>query len=457
MTSFGERWNDFWFNPASPDNLGLCRVILFGTMFVFYLLTPLLVPSWGWHEDFSAWGQVSNVFWMPIWLFERFHIPQFSTVVLAVLQAIWRLALALSCIGLFTRCSTAISFILGLYLFGLPNNFGRTHHLDTILVFAFLVMALSRCGDAWSVDHLIRTARHGTDSLVQRRTLSGEYTWPVRTIWLVMSLIFFAAGFSKIRHSGLAWITSDTMAIFLIQNNYHNTDAEPLTSWGLNLAQSTWLPHLLAAAAVTLEVGYPIALFSRKARWFIVPGGVLMQFGIAVLLGPNFYQLMLCHLLWVPWDWVAVQLRKHRSNKEKYVLLFDGGCALCQGTVTLVRSLDLMGRVNFCDAVKQWPEIAKRFPHLHQDQCLTQMHVIANSGQVRVGFDAYRALARVLPLGWLVLPGLYLPGARLVGSRIYRAVASRRHRSTCPVPASTSLPKIHTTENAEAEDTLQKE
>src|SRR5262249_55737395 len=150
-------------------------------------------------------------------------------------------------------------FVLGIYLFGLPNNFGRTHHLDTVLVFSFLILAFSRCGDAWSIDRLIRTARRGNDSLIDRRTLSGEYTWPVRMIWVMMSLVFLAAGLSKLRHSGLEWITGDTMAIFLIQANYHSTDADPLTTWGLNLAQSSLLPHLLAAAGVILETGYPIA------------------------------------------------------------------------------------------------------------------------------------------------------------------------------------------------------
>lgn len=315
MGRIAQRWNNFWFKPASADNLGLCRVIFYGTMLLFYLLTPVLFPSWGWHEDFSAWGKVSDVFWNPIWLFARFHIPRFSADLLAVIELIWRIALAFSCFGLFTRLSTAVSFILGLYLFGLPNSFGKTHHLDTLMVFCFLIMAFSRCGDAWSVDRLIQTARHGADSLAQRRSLSGEYTWPVRTIWVVTSLVLFAAGFSKLRHSGLQWITGDTMAIFLVQANYHTTDAEPLTSWGLNLAQSTRLSHLLAAAAVALEIGFPIALFSRRARWFIVPIGALMQLGIAVLLGPNFYQMMLCYSLWVPWDRVAAQLKRPRENQ----------------------------------------------------------------------------------------------------------------------------------------------
>jgi predicted DCC family thiol-disulfide oxidoreductase YuxK len=453
MKWIAQHWNNFWFSPASADNLGLCRVIFYGSMLLFYLLTPLLFPTWGWHENFSDWGKVSLVFWQPIWLFAQFHIPRFSIELLTAIELTWRISLALSCIGLFTRLSTAVSFILGIYLFGLPNSFGKTHHLDILMVFCFLILAFSRCGDAWSVDCLIRKAGHG--SLARSRTLSGEYTWPVRAIWVVTSLVLFAAGFSKLRHSGLQWITGDTMAIFLIQANYHVTDAEPLTSWGLNLAQYTRLSHLLAAAAVMLEITFPIALFSRRARWFIVPSGALMQLGIAALLGPNFYQMMLCYSLWVPWDRVAARLKKQHGNQNKYVLLFDGGCGLCDRTVAIISSLDLLGCVEFCDVVKQRPEIEKRFPHLRQDQWLTHMHVITPGGRVRVGFDSYRTLARVLPLGWLVLPGLYLPGVSVAGSRIYRAVASRRHRGACPLPGSAFPDGSQSGKNLEASYTQQ--
>ena len=70
--------------------------------------------------------------------------------------------------GIATRASTAVSFVFGIYLMGLPNSFGRTHHLDQLLIWAFLVMAFSRCGDAWSVDALIRKARAQSDASAAR-------------------------------------------------------------------------------------------------------------------------------------------------------------------------------------------------------------------------------------------------------------------------------------------------
>ena len=299
MKTFGERWMHFWFEPAGPANLGLCRVLFFGAFFLFYL-----------PQDFSLWGEVSHVFWSPIWLFQKLHLPVFSSDVLAILQIIWKVALALSCVGLLTRLSTACSFVLGLYLLGLAHNFGKTHHFDALVVITMGVMALSRSMDRWSIDGLIRRARRGSGLMDGRPPTSGEYTWPVRAVWLMFALIFFGAGISKIRYSGLEWIASDNLAILLIQHNYRLANGVPLTSWGLNLAQYGRLCQLLAAATVTFEIAYPLALLSHRARLLIVPVLFLIQAGILVLMGPPFYQFMICNLFWIPWDRISLMLTK---------------------------------------------------------------------------------------------------------------------------------------------------
>jgi uncharacterized membrane protein YphA (DoxX/SURF4 family) len=288
------RWKRFWFEPAAPVNLGICRWLFFGALLLLYR-----------RRDFSAWAEVSDAFWMPIWLFETLHLPALSADALATLQLSWRLALALSCVGLFTRFSTAFAFLLGLYLLGLPHNFGHQHHSDALVVIVLAIMALSRCGDGWSVDRALSRARRGSGPAAKLSMRSGEYTWPVRAVWLMLALVFFAAGMSKLRNSGVDWILSDNLAIMMIQKNYYDS---PLTSWGLNLAQVGWLSRLLAAATVVFEVGYPLALFSTRARWIIVPAVLLIQMGIRVVMGPSFYPFMICNVFWVRWDLMGRRL-----------------------------------------------------------------------------------------------------------------------------------------------------
>jgi hypothetical protein len=270
LRALRKRWTRFFFEPAEPSNLGLCRILFFGALFLFYL-----------PQGFGAWGEVSDVFWMPITLFRIFHLPLLSGQLLVTLQLIWKVSLALSCVGLFTRFSTMSSVILGVYLLGLPHNFGKIHR---------------------------RAGRVGLPS-VERSRPSGEYTWPVHTVWLMFALVFFAAGVAKLRHSGFEWIFSDSMTITLIYHHYYFSNAEPWVPLGLHLAQYGWLTRLFAASTVVIEVGYPLALFSRKARWIFVPSMVLMLVGIRALMGPTFVpQYLICHVFWVPWDRVRLWL-----------------------------------------------------------------------------------------------------------------------------------------------------
>ena len=115
-------------------------------------------------------------------------------------------------------------------------------------------------------------------------------------------------------------------------------------------------------------------------------------------------------------------------------VLFDGDCSLCQASVRVIRSLDLLRQVRFMDIANEWPAVQKQFPQLRQEICLEEMHLVRADGRVVTGFDAYRTLAWVLPVGWLVLPFLYLPGVRFLGRRIYASIAGGRQRPHCPLP-----------------------
>jgi hypothetical protein len=295
-------WRRFWFEPTPPTNLGICRVLFYGAFFLYYL-----------PYDFSTWAAVPREFWDPIWLFQRLHLPILSADALTLLQAIWKTALALSCVGLLTRLSTSAAFFLGLYLIGLPQNVKTEHH-DTVVVLILGIMALSRCGDAISVDVWLKRRREAPGA-------SGEYLWPVRAVWLLMVLVFFAAGLAKVRHSGLDWVFSDLLSTFLIRGGYHLYSVDPVGGWGLSVAQYEWLCWTLAGLTLTVELAFPLVLFSERARWVLVPSMFLMLVGFRVLLGPSFVPYWICFLFWVPWDRLQAIGRgtPDRLRKDAYV------------------------------------------------------------------------------------------------------------------------------------------
>jgi hypothetical protein len=278
-------WNSFWFAPGSAVTLGLCRTLFFGLLF-----------AWMVTHDFSTWGAYSQVFWMPIWLFDTFHLPKLPVAAIAAMQVVWKAALLLSAVGLWTRVAMATAFVLGVYLMGLPHNFGQTQHFDTLVVFVTGVLAVSRAGDAVSMDAL-QARRRGRPPQVDDR---WEYTWPIRFVWVAMSFIFCAAGISKLRHSGLEWVFSDNLALLLLRQQYHLSDGEPLTNWGIWIANHAAIARTMAASSVAIETLFPLVLFSRIARFVLVPAGLAFLVGIRVLMGPTFEQFMICYVFWVP-------------------------------------------------------------------------------------------------------------------------------------------------------------
>ena len=263
---------------------------------------------WQANHDFSVWATYSHVFWMPIWLFATFNLPLLSVAEIGWIQLIWKAALLLSALGLLARPAMIIAFVLGTYLMGLPQNFGQTQHFDTLVVFVSGALAISNAADAFSVDAWLAKRRGAP-----RRSEPGEYTWPIRFVWVAMALIFCAAGISKLRHSGLDWVLSDNLSLLLLRQQYHLSDGEPLTRWGVWVANHPWVAHGLAACSVATETLFPLALFGRYARLVMVPAGLAFLIGIRVLMGPTFEQFIMCYVFWVPWHRILAAVDARRA------------------------------------------------------------------------------------------------------------------------------------------------
>jgi hypothetical protein len=278
------RWLHFWFEPVSPTNLCVSRMLLFGLMFLFYLTV-----------DFGSYATAPLALWKPIRLFEWLHLPLLPEGQIDVMEVAWKAALLFACVGLFTRTAVAVAFVLGVYLLGLPHNWGKVNHSDTVLIFSMGILLFSHCGDAFSLDRLL----WNRGAALEPAQPSPEYKWPVRMIWLVGCLIFFGAGMSKMMGSGVHWVTSGQMAGMLIQHHYSHS---PPTRLGLHIAQHPSVAMALGASTLVIELLLPLSLFSLRARRVLVPGMFFAQVGIGVFMGVWFTQFLIYYVFWLPWD-----------------------------------------------------------------------------------------------------------------------------------------------------------
>jgi predicted DCC family thiol-disulfide oxidoreductase YuxK len=110
-------------------------------------------------------------------------------------------------------------------------------------------------------------------------------------------------------------------------------------------------------------------------------------------------------------------------------LIFDGDCGFCVTVMRLFEHLDVRHRLVFHDARRRSSVLAK-FPQLRDADLDDAMFAVEGDKTTR-GFFAFRQLIWESPLTWLLIPLFYAPGASWVGPRLYRWIASRRHRFGC--------------------------
>lgn len=287
------RWLFFWFEPRSGFDLAVCRIIFFLGLFVFYL-----------PQDNSPLGAAAEILLKRISYYHFLGLDLPSIGTLQALRIVWLASLLTSALGIATRFSTAVAFVLGVYLIGLPYNFGKTDHYDALFAIALCVMAVSRCGDRVSLDARIAAGR-GKGR--EQGLFSSEYTWPIRMVWVLLAAMYLAAGIAKLRNSGLGWITSEFLAQAMV-HSYHKGD--PATDWGLYLAQSPLLCRGFAMSTLVIELGFWVALFSKRARLLLLPAAYGMHVGIFLIMGPGFLNLVVCYLFWVPWEDLSRWLRR---------------------------------------------------------------------------------------------------------------------------------------------------
>ena len=258
-----------------------------------------------------------------------------------------------------------------------------------------------------------------------------------------MVMIFSIAGTAKLRASGLHWAFSDNMRNTFLTEYYLN---HPLLGWGYWIAQHHWLCVGLGLMTLIAETFAPLALFSTAAAWLFIPALLTMQIGNELVLGINFRQFILCYAFWVDWRRVGMFARTVINNSRfapmPMSVMFDGSCGLCQRTVAVIRRVDLLQRVEVLDALNDWPHVSRRFPKLDQMKCMELMHVVSANGKVTTGFFGYRTLCWAIPLGWLMLPFLYIPGVPAIGQRVYEHIADGRFRHGCGVDISPDKPAV---------------
>jgi hypothetical protein len=282
-----ERWI---FAPGDARRLAAVRIGLF-TLLAWRLAT---------NDYVAVSGQPAALF-DPVSLLKLLSAMPSQQLTVTV-QIVGVLAALAAAAGLLPRASFPLALGCSIFLNLMLNATGKIIHNDVVLTLCLIPLvasprAASRAYVAPAISRWNSRHRSGASP-----SWGEAYGWPVRTAMIVIALAYFFVGMQKLRFSGVEWFTSDNLRWVL----YASSDAHPSPNQiALFVAAHAWLAHLLAAATIALEVGFPLCLALPRLRWLFVPGVVSMHLGIYLAMGLD-YSAQALSVLIVFVDWPAL-------------------------------------------------------------------------------------------------------------------------------------------------------
>jgi hypothetical protein len=287
----GEAWRvvrariDGWlFAPGDPRRLAAVRIGLGGLLAARLAGGPYLELA---AQPPALFRPISF-----LRLLDRMPSPE----VVAALQAFALAAAVLATVGLLTRITLPLAWLAALPLVAMTSSLGKVVHNDVLLLLCLVPLLPAPTGAAWSLDARLRpTARPGP-----------AFGWPVRTAMVVVAGAYCFSGLAKLFHAGPAWVLSDNLRWVL----YGSSDGQPAPNpFALFVADRPLLAHLVAAATLAVELGFPLVLWRPRLAWLFVPAVVALHAGIGLALRLD-YSVMAATVLVVMVDWPALADRR---------------------------------------------------------------------------------------------------------------------------------------------------
>lgn len=295
----------FFAAETSPINLAVFRILLFYALLRAFPLDALPYILW-----FARLPRDMMVFPQGLgWLQPHLPVtPEWAGISLKLFTFFAVTGL----LGIFSRTSAALCLILGFYVMGIPQFFGKVNHYHHLLWFAAL-LAVSPCGDALSLDALWKKWKGKKDGEAFR-----AYALPLRFAWILMGICYFFPGFWKLKTGGFAWIFSDNLKYIF----YYKWAT--LNGWlpFFRLDHYPLLYRASALAVVLFECSFIFLIFFPRLRWLAALGGIAFHEASKVFLAIDFWALEIFFLTFI--DWGAFAEKFSFRNTGDMPLIAEG-------------------------------------------------------------------------------------------------------------------------------------
>jgi hypothetical protein len=181
--------------------------------------------------------------------------------------------------------------------------------------------------DSWISSWLNRSSHDGPSPTTGARPPRPVPIWPARLALVVLALLYFSAGLSKLRHGAVGWLNGTVIEYYLTTpyDQYFTVrpNTLPQEKWrdqvglesftfgaypsklGALIGSLPWLTRLLSIGTLMIEFGFIFALCSRRLMCCMLLLAGLMHIGIFVTVGPDFLNWIWCYGFFVNWSWVG--------------------------------------------------------------------------------------------------------------------------------------------------------
>jgi len=226
-------------------------------------------------------------------------LPWIPPGILWTISAITGIFWLFAAIGLLGRLSAIVTAGGAFLLHGYCWGSSAYNHNYVLPIYVLAALCFAAPDPVWSADAWIRRSL-GRPAAAQHNTRGVGATGFARMLALVFVVAFyFCAGVTKLTTSGLSWADGHTIAY------WSEEDALERPAAAL-LQEQKWLAAPLAWMTLIFEAGAPLALFARLRPVFIA-GWIAMHAGILLVMGPRYYENIVCFALLL--DWSAVRAR----------------------------------------------------------------------------------------------------------------------------------------------------
>jgi hypothetical protein len=273
------------FAPGDPRRLAVLRIGLCGLLAVRLATGP--------YAELAS--QPAALFRPISFLRVLERMPPRGLVVAVQVLAV--AAAVLAAAGLWARVTLPLAWAAALPLVAMTSSLGKVVHNDVLLLLCLVPLLPARTGAVWAVRPGGRKAPPRTPP-----NPGVAFGWPVHTAMVVVAGAYFFSGLAKLLHAGPGWVTSGNLRWVL----YASSDQQPAPNpYALFVADRPALAHLLAAATLVVELGFPLVLWRPRLAWLFLPAAVALHAGIGLAMRLD-YSVMAATAVLVMVDWPAV-------------------------------------------------------------------------------------------------------------------------------------------------------